>query len=384
MINIILILALQFPTWQLKGPQKPISMIAGNKGQTLWIICQESGNLPQLFCTLDKKLVRLDLPSDTRYIIVHPEQDTLFSISPTCIFQWHPQDNPLVPTKLFDLDLPKQNHPTWLPGFFEENRFLLPFQNGILVLNYAKVPVIQQWFPMAPIKQKRELNNSSWLFPQVAMLNHVCYWTSEDTLFHLRGNTLVKSEFPSVFPMENQIPILGMEEPTWFIYGGNQGDLDSFGWRIKNGGIAEKGILTRFSQDPGADRICFTTVSNQVSSHLYSSLVGKRFFTLWVIEKKSGEWKIIQEKEFGLKKEDGLFGIFWPGDMNDDQLLDMVISDRKDGFRVYLSDHKSGFSNQGTDLGATPSQLFNLSNGFAWAYEGPDGFDIHWATGGKK
>lgn len=371
MIIVLLTTCFLAPPLTAKLPGKPLHLMLSNHGQRLWITYLEGSFSLNLGSLSNQGFKRVALPAETKWVVPHPDKDLLYlgTDSALLTIDIKTEAKSSIPISWNETYPP----PAWRPGTLSGDLLFIPSLDGVHIMT------LQGDHKFLAFDRLPNLNPNSVQLPEIVLLGKKPVWFAAQTVYQHENQKLVRSEMPPTHSMEQAIPILGLKgELDWFIHGGNQGDLSSFGWRIRNRKLSERGILTRFAQDIGKGRVFFTTVSNQVSSHLYASLWGKRVFKLWVAVQKDSKWSLIEEREIHLKKGEGTFGVFWPGDGNGDGFLDMVVCDKRQGFKLYASRPDGRFEESGKDLGSVPDELMFLKHGLAWAYQRSNGWELHW------
>jgi hypothetical protein len=374
-----LIIFSQLSFWNLPGTGPPIHAMTGNHGKNLWIIRTAKDSSQELWHTSGLYVQKIDIPGTTDYFIPHPVKNVFFTVRHGEVLIWKPVAGQFQPTSLGQLTLKKNRIPIWRIGYWINHTLFLPGNSGMTLFftqKHSKTPVL---FPYKLSPPDKPDMTTMEALPAVIQSHNSVWWLGGSTLFQYQNQRIQTTPLYRSSSMGRVIPLLQQNETDWFIFDGKQGHLKSFGWRIIPGEQSQSGILTRSAQDPGRGRICFTTISNQVSSHLFASVTGKKSFTSWVCEKEDASWKRVYKKEFSLKDTQGLFGINWPGDVNGDNLLDMTVSDKKNGFRVFLSVKGSGFSPEPATLSrSVPENLLELDHGFAWIVSTNSSWNLFW------
>jgi len=383
LVTLVLIhLILQSKPIILTGQDPPVHLMQGcnhGKSQVTWIVRQTELGPPDLW-RMSEALTKVCIPGSAQYVIPHPDEDTLFIVELDRILKWQFTDNEKKEVILLNQAIPIENLPSWIPGFYFGSSLYLPTQGKMVV--YDLNDSLRQFKYQHNIASD-QTNETNCSFPQPIQLAGQVYWSDKQNVYSLSPEWH-QIPYPTLGVMERAIPVFSKQPINWFVFGGQRGDLDSFGWRLLDQEVAGTGILTRFAQDPTGDRFFFTTISNRVSSHLYASIMGKKYFILHVFEKKSGQWVRVQKKEFSLKKGTGQFGIYWPGDWDGDGLIDMVISDKRHGLRVFPAIKGRGFSEEPRSLGDPPQKLFSFGNSFAWSERKGSTWVIHFSDGGPE
>ncbi len=336
---------------------EPVVLIPGNKS-ILWVITvNDSGE--QTLWRYDSGLQKVPIPQDTQYVVPHSERDELYIVGKKRVALRTYHGSTVKETLWFSGDLPIETLPRWQVGKAQLDRVILATTRSIVTIQDGKAAV----FPHRLAADHKLMKQTEWIFPNFVEINGKIHWSDQHFLYSLSVNNK-KEAYPQLGAMEKAIPVLFQTGTEWFFYGGDRGDLDSFGWRV--GHLRGDGILTRFAQDPAHGRIYFTTISNKVRSHLYASVVRKRFFQVIALEKRGDQWYQVYEKEFGFKKGRGLLGVYWPGDWNGDGWLDMAICDKSSGLRVLLADRHHGFQSNPLKIGQQPRRFFPTRHHFFW------------------
>jgi len=368
--------------FSLQGDAEPVHLMEGvvKEGRrVVWIVRQAEGRHLQLW-RMDGRVHQVGIPEHTQYVVPHPDEDALFFVKRNKILKRSFQGEKWLDETLITCSLSVEPLPTWIPGFYCGSRLFLPSRDKVVIVADDQSGAFKE-YPFKEHEASYGFNGSEYSFPHPITRGRSTYWTDNHDVYSLSPK-IESHPFPSLGVMERAIPILRKPGFDWFVFGGERGDLDSFGWQIKGQETKGDGILTRFAQDPSGQQIFFTTISSRVSSHLYASMMGKKYFTLHVFEKRKGQWVRVQEEEFALKKGKGLFGIYWPGDWNGDGLIDMVVSDKSRGFRVFPGVLKRGFSLDSKSLGKPPEKILSLGEGFAWSEQKGGNWVLRFPGGG--
>lgn len=364
---------------KLPGSAAP-EMVAPAGGSGFWVIRQKPGAIPELWFASNKEVLRVSVGNDVQFVAMNPDRPEVTTVGVTWVQQGAVVEGVMKWTKRVALTPPlPERAPMWRPaqwlGEAAEPAVILGFTKGVGLLSLN---------PPFRIRLARltEREDTPWTAgmdrgitittPTVTSQDPRLIWCLRDQWFATtfdRFESPVPLETPKLLNMQNAICI--PEESggnSWLVYGGSQGDFDSFGWQLrgKESACGGEGILTQFGPDPGAKspRIVLISVSNSLSSHMIASLRGKTPHRCTVVLKKGPVWKCTESFSFYVHKEKipehAVRTISWNADLNEDGFGDLVVSGDRKEIRVFLSRRDGSFDDHPMDAGASSMRVFTL------------------------
>jgi len=350
--------------FELPGKARPV-MVAGDP-QMRWILRQGEGTMPVWWCITGNAAYPVELPLATRVAAPLPNGRGLLLVeAETCqVLSLDPSGKARLGEKIKLPVKPSPKQPR-IDGIFKKSgsRFFLPifFNNQVLFIEWketAEVAALLE-LPTPTSPQPQIQGEQAFRVPNLVGDREGLVWshggkalvwnpTHPEKIQVLNPPTLKNMEQAAAFLIEDHL--------FWLVFGGQRGDLDSFGWKLFDKSYQAvyegKGILTRFGlvRDQGPPRLMIWTVSQKIRSQLWAAMSGNRTFEGKILLWSEGRWRWHEtlEIKMGKGKGESAFEILWDVDVNGDGLNDVVAFDDKNNMRLYPC--SSTFSHQKTHL----------------------------------
>ena len=351
------------------------------------LIRQMPGGLPELWQISGSRARPVTLPSDLLFLAVHPRENSLLAVQKDQIAALVLDDHG-DPRPLWRLPLAtpfREAHP-WLPAHIgsHQNRDFLAFvQDQKLYLLRVEPGGELRSLPLPPPVSSL----AEEAFPETAYLNPPFRIAAGALHFMLNGQLmslslegaeppLLATAHPELRTMEQAVAIAAAQTGPmpWFVYGGQRGELGSFGWHLHNraGEVQHRGegIVTRFGSTHGEQdtRWFVITVSNRVGAHLRSAISGTKTFSCQVFRFHENAWKPAGDISFSLgeKTDNGTVDLAWTTDLDGNGYQDLILVNGKQGVGAFFSDHRGTLREPLMQL-AGPCEKAVFSDRKAWA-----------------
>lgn len=256
------------------------------------------------------------------------------------------------------------NVPAWLILPCNAESILIPEHKGWSILNWSTGDV-------QSLTMNTPLSSDGLLFPDPVPSTSGWYFQNQAQFLHMDPQSIKASPLPDRRDME-QVFALDEFGHSWFFFGGQSADLDSFGWHVEPKGPSEKKVIVlKWGLDPQQPkRLILFTVASQVRSQLAASLFGHITVTGEVLLREENQWRRLKPFSFDLNKDKPeqpfQTAWSWTTDLNRDGMGDLVISQDGKKIEIFLSQADGSFGpsqkvDQPNDrMLFLPDQMFTL------------------------
>jgi len=384
MLMICIFLLLITDTFFVQETARPLAVQTAGSGH-YWLTHREDGQLPLLRFAGGSFAPKVTLPHGT--LFVSAVEDGLLVVSAQEVALYTMGKDPVTLTDQLtlvetrhQLTQPLQRrHPwTWLTPLALSPRVLAIFDGSRLLL----IPVERAGKPLSIALPEKVAE--SYLVTNVLTHHNSLFWSTPKGGYSLdiMDPTLTVNSLsqPATRNMElASLVALPKQEPMWFLYGGQRGALDSFGWKLGAKSGSGGGIVTRFGVDQGSVRPNFFvfTIPSSLGSQAWQALMGQTSYTCQQLLGDS--WKL--QKPLTIKmvksnRDKAPYLITWASDLNGDGYADLLLADDKSGVRVYLSKSDGALASKWVFLAKNPDVLLTLPHALVLGQQTEKGWNM--------